>query len=370
MKTLRLYLCFFLALGLAGCDLFGDDDDDGPVPATGVIVGNSGNFADQDGSVTVFDPATQNASTVDLEVAFVNSLAMHDGLLYVVDNTAADGAGRITLFDSEDLEAVGQIAFAQPPRAIAFASDDKAYATLYGPFDENFNPLPGAVAVVDLGTNTVTKTLEVGLQPDGLVVAGGKVFVANVGFGGSSTTLTVIDAATDEVTNTLDLGCEGPDEVFVDGEGEVVVVCAGQSAWTGTATNGQVLFLNPDTETVTTRLALSHGVGSVNGTQLSYYTNEMLFVLSSGTDEILRFDTRTNTLAGTLRVPPADDLVGLAAIAYDAGRDDLYVARMPVGDTPGTPDFTAAGAVVVLDDAGQQTGRFTVGISPAHIVLR
>ncbi len=369
MKPLRFFLCAFLALGVAGCDLFGGDNDDGPTPATGVIVGNSGNFADQDGSVTVFDPATGTASPVDLEVAFVNSLALNRGLLYVVDNTISDGGGRITMFNENNLAAAGQISFTQPPRAIAFADNNKAYVTLYGPFDENFNPTPGSVAVVNLNTNTITKTLDAGRQPEGLAVADGKVFVANVGSGGRSTTMTVIDTATDEVTNTIDLGCEGPDELFVDDNDEVIVVCGGQASWTGTATNGQVLFLNPDAETITTRVTLPNGVGSVNGTQMGYYADETLLVLSSGTDEIFRFDTRTNTLAETIAVPPAADLVGLAALAYDAGRGDLYVARMPVGDGGG-PDFTAAGAVVVLDDAGQQTGRFTVGISPAHIVLQ
>ena len=69
-------------------------------------------------------------------------------------------------------------------------------------------------------------------------------------------------------------------------------------------------------------------------------------------------------------MPSDDGLVGLAGIAYDVQQDRLYVARLPVGDTPGVPDFTSAGTVVILDENAQEVDRFTTGISPAYIILR
>jgi YVTN family beta-propeller protein len=368
-----LFLTLSFVLILSGCDVFGGDEDNDTFTVSEVIVGNSGLFADQrGGSLTIYDPATQTVSTADLGVAFVNSLTLRDGRLYVIDNTSSDNAGRITIFDAATLDPLGQIQNSVPPRDIAFVSDAKAYVTGLGPFDDNFNPTPGAVSVVDLTQEAVSSTVEVGLVPEGIAVAAGKAFVANAGSGGQSTTLTVIDTATDAVTGTLDVGCDGPSEVFVDGEGEVVVVCSGQAAFTGNATDGEVLFLNPETETVTTRIPLDAGISSANGTQAATYAAEAeaVFAISSGTGTLFRIDTDANALADRLTVPEADDLVGLTAVAYDASREQVYAARLPVGDEPGVPDFTSAGAVVVLDAEGVQIDRFTVGVAPAHILFR
>lgn len=373
INRVLLLVVLSAVLVLSGCDVFGEDDGDDTFTVTEVVVANSGLFADQQGgSLTIYDPATQTTSTADLNVAFINSLALRDGQLYVVDNTSSDNAGRITLYDAETLDPLGQIQNSIPPRNIAFASDDKAYVTGLGPFDENFNPTPGSVSVVNLTQQRVSSTVEVGLIPEGIAVAAGKAFVANAGSGGQSTTLTVIDVVTDAVTGTLDVGCDGPSEVFVDDEDEVVVVCSGQAAFTGTATNGEVLFLDPETETVTTRIPLDAGVSSANGTQAAYYADdaEALFAISSGTGTIFRIDTEANALADRLTVPEAADLVGLTAVAYDAAREQVYAARLPVGDEPGVPDFTSAGAVVVLDAEGAQIDRFTAGVAPAHIILR
>lgn len=372
--TIRIYamkrtIMLSLLLLIAGCDAGSSDET---LNTTQVIVGNSGLFSGGGTSLTLYDPATRTARQEDLSVGFINSLALREDQLYVVDNAADGATGRITIFSTDRLEAAGQIQNNRPPRQIAFVDNDKAYATNLSTFDANFNPMPGTVSVIDLNTNRVTGSIPVGLVPEGIVVAAGKAFVANAGSGGQSTTLTIIDTATDTALRTLDVGCDGPDELFVDDEGEVVIVCAGRAAFTGASSNGQVVFLDPDTETVTARLPLDVGVGSANGTQTAFYSSkdEVLFVLSSSNDLVLRVATDSNTLDGQFAIPTAADLIGMTAVAYDATLDRLYIARLPVGDAPGVPDFTAAGAVVVLDDAGVQVDRFTAGISPAHIVLR
>src|SRR5262249_38686640 len=66
------------------------------------------------------------------------------------------------------------------------------------------NPVTGAsatgtVSVVNLDTDTVTGTINVGPQPASLTVEGGSVFVANT----NSDTVSVIDAASHKVTQTF-----------------------------------------------------------------------------------------------------------------------------------------------------------------------
>ena len=228
------------ALSLTSCDLFGSNNDDERRVTTDVVIANSGNFSAQDGALTLYNPTDSTATLEDIDVAFINSLALHNDRLFVVDNTQSDNAGRITTFDTDQLGPVDQITGLQrPPRQIAFPSENKGYVTNLSLFDENFVPDTSTVSVVDLETNSVAKRVDVGRLPEGIAVAAGKAFVANSADG----TLSVLDTEADAVTTTLSLnGCPSPKSVFVDGENEVSVVCQG-----GAEQSSEVLFLDPST---------------------------------------------------------------------------------------------------------------------------
>ncbi len=360
------------ALSLTGCDLFGSNDDDGRRVTTDVVIANSGNFSAQDGSLTLYDPTDSTATLEDIDVAFINSLALHNDRLFVVDNTQADNAGRITTFDTDQLGPIDQVSNPRPPRYIAFPTADKGYVSNLSRFDENFSPEPSTVSVVDLDDNSVTKRVDVGREPRGIGVAGGKAFVANSADG----TLSVLDADADTVNTTLSLsGCDNPKSVFVDGENEVTVVCQG-----GGEQASEVLFLSPIEETIKDRVELGAPIGSANATQSAYYSEgaEELYAISGvetfggpslgGTGEIFRVDTDTNVLDATLEVPQDDELVNLTAVGYDAVTQDLYVTRLPVGDAGG-PLFSADGTALILDRSGDEVTRFKTGNTPGHIAF-
>jgi YVTN family beta-propeller protein len=65
-------------------------------------------------------------------------------------------------------------------------------------------PVSGTVSVIDTATNTVTKTIEVGLHPTGMALSprGDRLYVANA----NSDTISAIDTSTDEVKSTLHVG--------------------------------------------------------------------------------------------------------------------------------------------------------------------
>lgn len=357
------------ALLVTGCDGLGDDGPDELPPASGIVIGNSGVFGGE-GSLTVYDPETEATTEVPAQGGFVTSLALRGDNVFVLANTA-DVINRYT---AEDFTQTGQVQSPRPPRGMAFASEDKAYVTNLS--DSNFETgeitFPGTVSVVDLETNEITgELIEVGDYPEGIAVAEGKAFVANSGLSGASSTLSVIDASTDAMVGTVEVGCFGPDAVFVDDEEDIVVVCLGRSSYAERgATDGEVVFLDPQSEAVVSRVPLGRGVGSANGSQAAYYAAdaEELYVID-GADTVFRIDTDRNAQAGTLTVPPADDLVGLTAVAYDAADERLYLGRFPVGDDGTSADVTSSGAVVILGRDGAQQGRIPAGIAPAHIEI-
>ncbi|WP_259220813.1 YncE family protein [Salinibacter ruber] len=360
------------ALLMTGCDLFGSNDDDGRRITTDVVIANSGNFSAQDGSLTLYSPSDSAATLDDIDVSFINSLALHNDRLFVVDNTQADNAGKITTFDTEELGPIDQISDLQrPPRRIAFPSENKGYVTNLSRF-ENRTPDTSTVSVVDLQENTVTKRIDVGRSPEGIAVAAGKAFVANSADG----TLSVLDTEADAVTSTLSLeGCPSPKDVFVDGEDEVTVVCQGSAE-----RSSEVLFLNSNEEEIASRVELGAPVGSANATQSAYYSEEAeeLYAVSgvetfgfggqAGTGEIFRVDTDANTLDVTLEVPQNDEFVNITAVGYDDTTQNLYVTRLPVGDSGG-PLFSANGIALVLDREGSVVTRFETGNTPGYVTF-
>ena len=91
-------LLVILPLPLTGCDLFGADENTRRV-TTDVVIANAGDFNAQDGSLTLYSPTDSTATLNDIDVTFINSLALHNDRLFVVDNTQSDNAGRSTTFD-------------------------------------------------------------------------------------------------------------------------------------------------------------------------------------------------------------------------------------------------------------------------------
>lgn len=366
-----LLLLFVLPVVLTGCELFGGEDDDEPtLVTTGVIVGNGGNFGDQNGFVTVYDPETGEVAHFDDAGAFLVSVALEGDRVYATLNTFS--TGRVDVYSLAANARVGQIQEVPIPRFLAFVDTEKAYVTNWS-FGGN-----GSVIPLNLQTNEIAgDPLEVGAFPEGIVVVDEKAFVANNGSSGAGTTLSVINTQTDRVTGTIELGCDGPKDLMVDAEDEIVVVCHGKTVFSDDfseileQTNAQVVFVNPSTETVVTRIPLNLQVGGTNGTQAATYaaTAEEAYIIAGGANQIFRVNTDRNTLAATLDVPAADGLTALSGIAYDATSERLYVGRFPI-NADGSTDFTSAGSVVVLDRSGARVDAFQAGSSISHIVLR
>lgn len=368
-RPLLVFLLLFPLL-LTGCELLGGEDDEPTIaPVSGVVVANGGDFNEQNGSVTVYHPTTRQATNLGDLGGFGQSLALHGDRAYVVLNTFS--TGHIDVLDLETSQRVAQIQNLPAPRALAFVNEEKAYATNFV-FGSD-----GLVSVIDLTTHTVQgDAIAVGHSPEGILVIEDRAFVANYGNTGDGTTLSVIDTDTDTVIGTIDLGCDGPKDLLVDGEDEIVVVCYGKTVFNSDfteileQTNGQVLFVNPRSETVVDRLLFDRQLGSSNFTQAAYAATEAdeVYIIAGSDERVYRINSRTNTLASERTLPDAPQHSGLTAVAYDAAAERLYLARFARGASGG-PDVAAAGAVFVYDRAGNEVDLFTVGPSPSHIEL-
>ncbi len=330
---------------------------------TGIWIGNQGNFSDNNGSVTHYNPGTGEASTaIENFGTIVQSLTLHDGNVYVLSNTS----GALDILDAATRERTGQIRGLNSPRYMAVATESKAYVS---------SLWSNQVYVVDLASQTVVDSVAVGSNPEDIAVVAGRAYVANSGFGGDST-LSVIDISADTLVATLDTGCDGPRHLEVDAEEELWVFCNGNTVYSDDfsevlgRTNGAAVVLDGATGEIVTRIELASQAGAAALGQDTYYspaTEQVFFLLHTAGAEIeeqyLVFATATNELATQGSLAGEEPVAG---IAFDARAERFYVARIT--------DYVSAGFVSVHSAVGGIVGgaileRIPAGIAPAHILL-
>ena len=342
-----LFAVFVLGLGtlLSGCDLTGSEPGTDAPTVTGVYVANQGNFNDGNGSVTAYDPATDRlrASAVSGLGSIVQDIALRDTSLLVMANSAA----RVDVFSTDGPTQTAQITDLTSPRYAAFAGPATALVT-----DQSFSG-PSAVRVLDLSgaQPRVSSTLSVSGAPEGIALAGNRAYAA-LGAFGDTTLVAAIDVEQARLDREIDVGCT-PRDVAADQSGDVFALCSDAA---------EAVVLDARSGAVRTRLPLPDTAETVFGVgnPAAYAAGARELYVATDTG-VLRIDTASNTVAATVDVglssPPG-------AVAYDASRRELYVAR--AAPSP----FTVRGTVTIHDRAGTQIGSFPAGIAPTDIAFR
>ena len=189
------------------------------------------------------------------------------------------------------------------------------------------------VSVIDTATNTVTATVSVGNNPHGVAVKGTKVYVTNYG----DTTVSVIDTTTNSVTTTVSVG-SSPFGVAV----------TGTKAYVTNDKDKTISIIDTTTDTVTATVNIENqfpGGVAVAGTKL--------YVTSGGTNTVSVIDTATNTVTAT--VPVGDKPTGVAITG-----SKVYVANF--GSNVVSVIDTATNTVTATVNVGENP--YGVAVNP------
>ena len=225
----------------------------------GVIVVNSGNFSDNNGSLSLIQ---RNSSAVSFDIFQKENLRsisggisayseVGDRGIILVDNSTA-GKDLIEIVNAGTFKSVATIPSLEieNPRNIAKASDSKAYITAWdatGDFS-NFYKNPGYVAVLDLNTNKIAKKISVQNGAETILVIGNEAFVGCTGSG--KTVLTVIDVLTDLKKSEIEIG-RNPNLIGLDANNKLWVFAA-----------GELVKINPSNKMIETRIKITSPVAS------------------------------------------------------------------------------------------------------------
>lgn len=263
----RTALVLASSLTLWSCDP--NDNNDASPAGSDVFIVQEGNFQRSNSEITGFNSdagAITNAAlfrSVNNRILgdVAQSMTVVGDLGYIVVNNSnkievvnlpnLDSKATISAFKND----VGQDEMLRLPRYFA-TSNNKGYVSQTVNYGST-----GRVSVIDLATNAVTKTIQVGVQPEQMAVVGNKLFVSNNG----GNTVSVINTQTDAVEATITVA-DSPASMVVDRNNALWVMCSGQSTYGPAPTYAPIVTvpsslvrIDPATNAVTATLRFATG---------------------------------------------------------------------------------------------------------------
>jgi hypothetical protein len=354
-----------LCLGLTGCDLLGSEDSsDPPAVTSGVYVANAGAFGNQNSSYTVYDPSTDETVRVPSSrpgfASYIQSLTLHEDQVYLLFGET----NTVGVFDAQTNEQIAKISGVQNPRYM-----DALGETAYVSGQDYSPPIAPKLYQIDLSTNTITDSVDVGGSPEDVLATDDRVFVA---LGGQDGSVAAVDASDLTIEQTFSMNCDAPRSLAMDQQNELLVFCAGsiirdENFDVVDRTDGAIRVVNPTDGTITTQVSLDTMLTSVSQGQRVFYApraDEVFAVLAG--QSILRFDAATNTVASKVNASGSP----IGTIGYDALDERLYVGRAA------SDVFGASGSITVHRRNGEQTDAFDAGgsdrpgIAPTDLAFR
>ncbi len=346
LGNLRLVALLFLAI-LSACNT----DDEGPSEQPGVYAGgafilNEGTFGQGNASVTFYsyegDSVVQNIFTKENNRPLGDVLQsgyVHDDIVYLIVNNS----GKVEVTDLSFQEK-GVIEGVNSPRFMAF-SGRKGYVSQWGN--------GGKVMEVDLDNLTLTDSVEVGSGPEGFLLNGNDLLVANAGGYGLDSTVSVIDLATLAVTNTIQVGYN-PTKMVKDKNNNVWVLCAGSIEydvdWNVVGHLPSKLYrLSAGNYAVEKEIMLFE---EGHPRQLQINADGETLYIGGGITGIYAFQIDDDELAAT----PLIGGKSFYGFNYNAGTNEIYAGE--------APSFTSNGSFSRYSATGTFIKTYPAGIGP------
>ena len=339
---------FLIGLSLTSCEL-----DDETVPAgqfeNGVFIINEGNFSEADGSLSFYD---KNLDEVNLKI-FENvngrklsgtfqSLTFYDGRGYLIDNS-----GSIEVFEEDSLHSVTTVTSSLViPRHMA-AVGNKAYISDWGPYDASYDNPESFVAVLDLTSFDIIKTIPVASEPEEMLAYKGKIFIANQ----ASNVITVIDPSDDGIEE-IEVPT-APQAMEIDASGKIWVLCG----------SGSLVKLNPDNGEIEDEVTFE-GDSPAGELEINSAGNKLYFLTSRYEPDYstVNYVYAFNIGETSINSSPIISKKNLYGLGVDPETDIIYVSDNNA--------LQGNGTVIRFRPDGTEIDNFAVGRNPGGFVFK
>ncbi|WP_192823228.1 YncE family protein [Rufibacter sp. LB8] len=266
------------------------------------------------------------------------SMIFVDDKAYVVLNAS----NKIEIVNANTFQSLGDISGLQIPRYMAAASNTKAYVTEYVGYSFAGYTGTGRVSVLDLATKTVTKTIPVGLLPEGILLHNNKVYVAN----GGGTTVSVINTTTDAIEKEIEIG-ESPKHLVVDASNKIWVLRGGYTS------PGALVKIDPANNYAVTSYPFPAGTSGPGQLAINGEKNKLVF----------GYGGKVYTMATNANALPTAALLHRDAygLGVDPTNGNIYI---------GVGGYTTNGWAVRYQPSGTVIDSFQVRILPNGFLFR
>ncbi|WP_066835676.1 YncE family protein [Rufibacter ruber] len=325
-----------------------DSDEDTALKGAyehGVFITNEGQFGTPTAEISFLSP---DAKTFIPELfKQINDRPLGDAaqsIMFIGDNAyvALNASEKIEVVNAYSFKSVGVINGLKIPRYMAALNSSKAYVTEYVGYSLYGYTGTGRVSVLDLTKNTVTKTINVGLLPEGLLLHNGKLYVAN----SSGNTVSVINTATDAVETEINVG-ESPTHLALDNNNKIWVLRGGWSA------PGALVKIDPANNHALTTYNFPQGTSSAGYLTTNGAKNKLYFTYNGAV-----YSMATNATAA-----PTAPLIRRNAygLGVDPTNETLYL---------GVGGYSTNGWAIRYQPSGTVIDSFQVRILPNGFTFR
>lgn len=351
LKSLLLIIVFGGLIGFSSCD---SDNGEGELPKkTGVLIVNEGNFLAGNGSISFYDEELMSITNNVVKTAndgnevgaTIQSIFINDGVGYLVCNSS----DKIEFISADEYKYLDNpITDISVPRYMT-AVGDKGYITCWGPYDANYGLPDSYIAVMDLSSMSIIDSLECGSGPEGIVVFGNKLYIAN----SFETTVSVINLS-DNSSTKINFDA-APQHFALDASGSIWVSLS--SGWQYHPDKAGIRGIKAGTLDKGTFVAVPNALGAI----AINASGENVYILSvepwdaskpNQASEIHAYNTLTKTLA-TNPIISGENFYGLG---YNGTTDKIYVTDSKA--------FAGPGQIFVYDATGMKLDEQVTSIGP------
>jgi YVTN family beta-propeller protein len=271
--------CFVLAAALAfsGCIKNRDKAPAGEY-ARGVLIVNEGSFNHSNGEISYLNKNTQTVTNKLFQTVnkrplggdVVQSMTVVENTGYIVCNNS----NKIEIVNAGTFESAGVIENLKLPRYM-IARNGKGYVSEWVSFSSK-----GRISVIDLASNALLKTIEVGRLPEQMAISNNKLYVANSG----ENFVSVINLASETFEKNI-IVADAPSDFALDSNAKLWVLCKGKKVYDNNppdfidetaSTSGALVRVNPATETTELTLPFS-STNSPEDLQINGLRNKLYY---------------------------------------------------------------------------------------------
>ena len=234
----------------------------------GVFILNEGNFTWGNGSISFY---SYDSSKIYNNLFFningrplgdvPNAMGINGEIAYIVVNNS----GKIEVVSSSTLESISTINGLISPRNIAIVDNRKAYVTsIYS----------DSVTIVDLPDNVISGYINLRRSSESIVISGNRAFISNW-LGGSE--VMVVNTDNNEVIDSIEVGVE-PESMVIDKNNMLWVLCNGGWARENFA---ELLAINTSSNQIAKKMEFPSKLASPSCLRIDA-AGETLYFLESG----------------------------------------------------------------------------------------